>query len=147
MFRADKPPRPRTKAAGLLMLVGAIVMMGGTGLPWISHEGADYNAYDEWAIFPYIEDTPVGPALGFFGVVLLGFGIATLAAGRLLPIMIIGIVVAALALSSTVVQLADFADIIDVTSASIGAGIVVSIVGAGAALAGAIAGCATRRRW
>ena len=147
MFTVAKPPRPRTKVAGLLMLIGGIIMMGGTGLPWISDGSTDYNAYDEWIILPYIEDTPPGPLLGFLGFVMVGFGIATLAAGRVLAIMIIGIVAAALAALGVVSHLVDYADIADSTSASVGAGGVVSMFGALLALAGAIAGCATRRRW
>ena len=81
------------------------------------------------------------------GVVLIGFGIATLAAGRLLPIMIIGIVFAAFAVLGTITHLADYVDVTDSTSASLGPGIIVTMIGSAAALAGAIAGCATRRKW
>jgi hypothetical protein len=129
------------------MLVGALILMGGTGLPWISDGDTDYNGYDEWVIDLYFKDEPAGPMLVFLGVVLLGFGIATLAAGRVLAIMIIGIVVAAFALLGTVVQLADYADVADQTSASLGPGILVSMAGAVLALGGAIAGCSKRRRW
>ena len=119
----------------------------GPDLPWISDGGTDYNGFDEWVIGFYFKDAPAGPMLAFLGVVLLGFGIATLAAGRVLAIVIIGIVVAAFALLGTVVQLSDYSDVTDQTSASLGPGIIVSMAGAVLALGGAIAGCAKRRRW
>jgi hypothetical protein len=151
MLVAAKPPRPRTRAAALLMLVGGLVMIIGAVLPWISHEGTDFNAFDEWTIGSvnnlFVEDTPPGGMFVLLGVVLIGFGIATLAAGRVLPIMIIGIVVAAFAVLGTITHLADYADVTDATTASLRAGIVVTMIGSAAALAGAIAGCATRRRW
>jgi hypothetical protein len=151
MFVAVKPPRPRTTAAALLMLIGGIVMIVGAALPWISDSGTDYNAFDEWTISSvtnvFIEDTPPGGMFVLLGVVLIGFGIATLAAGRLLPIMIIGIVFAAFGVLGTITHLADYVDVTDGSSASLGAGIIVTMVGSAAALAGAIAGCATRRKW
>jgi hypothetical protein len=147
MFVATKPPRPRTTAAALLMLIGGIVMIVGAALPWISDSGDDYNAFEEWIIGFFAEDTPPGPMFVLLGVVLIGFGITTLAAGRLLPIMIIGIVFAAFAVLGTITHLADYVDVTDATSASLGPGIIVTMIGSAAALAGAIAGCATRRRW
>jgi hypothetical protein len=151
MFVAAKPPRPRTRAAALLMLVGGVVMIVGAALPWISDGGRDYNAFDEWTIGTindlYLEDTPPGGMFVLLGVVLIGFGIATLAAGRLLPIMIIGIVLAAFAVLGTITHLADYVDVTDTTSASLRPGVIITMIGSAAALAGAIAGCATRRRW
>jgi hypothetical protein len=151
VFVAVKPPRPRIIAAALLMLVGGVVMIVGAALPWISESGTDYNAFEEWTIGSinnlFIEDTPPGGMFVLLGVVLIGFGIATLAAGRLLPIMIIGIVFAAFAVLGTITHLADYVDVTDTTSASLGPGIIVTMIGSAAALAGAIAGCATRRKW
>ena len=147
MFVAVKPPRPRTTAAALLMLIGGVVMIVGAALPWISDSGTDYNAFEEWTIGFFREDTPPGGMFVLLGVVLIGFGIATLAAGRVLPIMIIGIVFAAFAVLGTITHLADYVDVTDTTSASLGPGIIVTMIGSAAALAGAIAGCATRRRW
>ena len=151
MFVAVKPPRPRTTAAALLMLIGGLAMIVGAALPWISDSGTDYNAFEEWTISSvnnvFIEDTPPGGMFVLLGVVLIGFGIATLAAGRMLPIMIIGIVFAAFAVLGTITHLADYVDVTDTTSASLGPGIIVTMIGSAAALAGAIAGCATRRKW
>jgi hypothetical protein len=151
MFVAVKPPRPRTTAAAVLMLIGGIVMIVGAALPWISDSGTDYNAFEEWTIGTinnlFIEDTPPGGMFVLLGVVLIAFGIVTLAAGRVLPIMIIGIVFAAFAVLGTITHLADYVDVTDTTDASLGPGIIVTMVGSAAALAGTIAGCATRRRW
>jgi hypothetical protein len=151
MFVSAKPPRPRTTAAALLMLIGGAAMIVGAVLPWISDSGSDYNAFEEWTIgdFPnlFIEDTPPGGMFVLLGAVLIGFGITTLAAGRILPIMIIGIVFAAFAVLGTITHLADYVDVTDSTSASLRPGIIVTMIGSAAALAGAIAGCATRRRW
>jgi hypothetical protein len=128
------------------MLAGSVVMAVGSALPWISDGGTDYNAYEEWAIGFYFREDPAGPMFAVFAAVLFGFGIATLAAGRVLPIMIIGIVLAAFALLGALVQTADYAEVADETAATLGAGGFVTAIGAAACLAGAIAGTAKRRR-
>jgi hypothetical protein len=128
------------------MLAGAVVMAVGSALPWISFDGTDYNSYDEWSIGFYFRENPAGPMFALLAAVLFGFGIATLAAGRVLPIMIIGIVLAAFALLGALVQVADYSDVTDDTTATLGIGGFVTAVGAATSLAGAIAGCAKRRR-
>jgi hypothetical protein len=128
------------------MLAGAVVMAVGSAVPWISYNGTDYNSYDEWFIGFYYSEDPAGPVFALLAAVLFGFGIATLAAGRVLPVMIIGIVLAAFALLASVAQVVDYWDVADQTPATLRAGGFVTAVGAAASLAGAIAGCAKRRR-
>ncbi len=80
----------------------------------------------------------------FFAVVMFAFGVTTLAAKRLLPIMIIGIVVAAF---STLGAIAEYSDYDDAFSGDMGAGLPVVTLGSVLAVAGAITGCSIRRRW
>jgi len=81
----------------------------------------------------------------FLAVVMLGFGITTLAAKRLLPIMIIGIIIAAFSALGALGVYADYDDKYG-TVADMGAGLPVVAIGSLVALAGGIVGCAKRRR-
>ena len=146
MFVAVKPPRPRTTAAALLMLIGGCHdRRGGPAVDLRFGQGL--QRFRRVDIGCFQRGRPPGGFFVLLGVVLIGFGIATLAAGRVLPIMIIGIVFAAFAVLVTITHLADYVDVTDTTSASLGPGIIVTMLGSAAALAGAIAGCATRRKW
>jgi hypothetical protein len=126
------------------MIAGAIIAAVGCFLPWLTIADASINGFDEGP-----DDAALGPGIMFFAVVLLGMGITTLTAKRILPIAIIGIVAAALCLLVGAAQLADYSDVADVPlfEAEIGAGLVVVVLGSLIALAGAIITCARRRRW
>jgi hypothetical protein len=124
------------------MVAGALIVGVGCFLPWLDGNGSSINGFDEGP-----DDVALGPGLIFFAVILLGMGITTLAAKRLLPIAIIAIVVAAFCLAASAAQLADYSDFADFVGADIGPGLVVAVIGSLVGLAGGIASCAKRRTW
>ena len=126
------------------MIAGAVIAAVGCFLPWLTIGDSTLNGFDEGP-----DDAALGGGVMFFAVVLLGMGITTLAAKRILPIAIIGIVAAALCLMVGAAQLADYSDFADVEffDAEIGAGLPVVALGSLVALAGAIIACAKRRKW
>jgi hypothetical protein len=145
MFVAPaKPPRPASPVGGWLMVIGALVAGLGAFLPWLTVSDVTINGFDEGP-----DEAALGGGVIFFGLVLLGMGITTLAAKRILPIAIIGIVSAALLLLVGAAQLADYSDYADIPfiDAEIGPGLPVVVLGSLVALAGAIVTCARRRRW
>ena len=142
-YAPARPPRPDTKVAAWLMIAGAIVIAVGCFLPWLTFRGESFNGFDDLS-GPFDDESATGIVFMFFAVVMLAFGITTIAAKRLLPIMIIGIVVAAF---STLGAIAEYSDYDDAFSGDMGAGLPVVALGSALALAGAIAGCSVRRRW
>jgi len=145
-YGPGQPPRPDTKVAGYLMLGGALVIAIGCFLPWLSVVGDEsFNGFDE--VFLSSDDEPSGYVFIFLAAVMLGFGITTLAAKRLLPIMIIGIVVASISLLGSLAEYSDFRDVAIGRRVDTGGGLPIVILGSAIALGGAIAGCSKRRRW
>lgn len=126
------------------MLVGAVVVGVGCFIPWMTSEGERVNGFDNIG-GRLDDDAATGPVFIFFAVLMLGFGIATLAAKRLLPIMIIGIVVAAFSALGALGVYSDYDDKYGAI-ADMGPGLPVVAIGSLVALAGAIVGCAKRRR-
>jgi hypothetical protein len=126
------------------MIAGAVIAAIGCFLPWLTIGDTTLNGFDEGP-----DDAALGGGVMFFAFVLVGMGITTLAAKRILPIAIIGIVAAALCLLVSAAQLADYSDFADVElfDAEVGAGLPVIVVGSLIALAGAIITCSRRRRW
>jgi len=145
-YAPASPPRPDSRVAALLMLVGALVITAGCFLPWLSGRGRDFNGFDDLT-GSFDDEAASGYVFVFFAAILLAFGITTLAAKRLLPIMIIGIVVAAISLVGSLAEYSDYRDLAAFIDADTGAGLPVVILGSALALGGAIAGCAQRRRW
>lgn len=148
-FVAGKPPRPAIPVPGWLMVAGAVLVIVGTVLPWKTFGDVSINGFDEyvtWTDDGLIRQTP-GGLFVFFAVVMLAFGITALAAGRVLAVVIIAIIVGAgLALFSAA-EWAIYADNDGfVDGGDISFGIPVMLVGSLLALGGAIAGCAKRRR-
>lgn len=145
-----QPPRPDTKVSGFLMLGGALVIAIGCFLPWLSVVGDEsFNGFDNVFddLFLGSDQEPSGYVFMFLAAVMLGFGITTLAAKRLLPIMIIGIVVASISLLGSLAEYSDYRDVAGGGRFDTGAGLPVVILGSAIALGGAIAGCSKRRRW
>lgn len=127
------------------MIAGAVIAGIGCFLPWLTNTiFGDINGFDEGP-----DEAALGGGVMFFALVLVGMGITTLAAKRILPIAIIGIVAAAFCLLVGAAQLADYSDWADVQDnpAEIGPGLVVVVLGSLVALAGAIIACAKRRKW
>ena len=139
-----KPPRPASPIGGGLMIAGAVIAAIGCFLPWLTIADTTITGFDEGP-----DDAALGGGVMFFALILLGMGITTLAAKRILPIAIIGIVAAALCLLVAIAQLADYSDFADIPffDAEIGPGLVVVVLGSLVALAGAIIACAKRRKW
>jgi hypothetical protein len=146
MLTVAKPPRPASPIGGALMIAGAVIAAIGCFLPWLSDPllGGEINGFDEGP-----DDAALGGGVIFFALVLLGMGITTLAAKRILPIAIIGIVAAALCLLVGAAQLADYSDWVDFRDdgAELEVGLPVVVLGSLVALAGAIITCAKRRKW
>ena len=126
------------------MIAGAVIAAIGCFLPWLKWDDRTFNGFDEGP-----DEAALGGGVMFFAVVLVGMGITTLAAKRILPIAISGIVAAALCLLIGAAQLADYSDFADfpLVDAEIGPGLIVVVLGSLVALAGAIITCARRRRW
>lgn len=144
-YGQGKPPRPETNVAGILMLVGAVVIGIGCFIPWIESGGESFNGFDD-ITGGFDDDAATGPVFLFLGLVLVGFGITTLAAKRVLPIMIIGIVAAAFSALGALGVYSDYDDKYGAI-AEMGPGLPVVAIGSVVGLAGAIVGCAKRRRW
>ena len=148
-FVPAKPPRPAIPVAGWLMIAGAALVIIGTFIPWKTAGSQSINGFDEYVTLTdegILTQTPGGIFI-FFALVMLAFGITALAAGRVLAVVIIGIVVAAgLALFSAG-ELAIYGDNDNFYGGGdLSAGIPVMLVGSLVALAGSIVGCAKRRR-
>jgi hypothetical protein len=146
---AGKPPRPKVPIGGWLLLGGAIVMIVGCVLSWVSIDGESFNGFGHWIQLRetdntfYEYDTPAGTFV-VFAVILGGFGIALLAAGRVLAVAILAIIVGVIA---SITALAVLAVVQDSESVDLGPGLPVILLGALATLAGAIVATSKRRRW
>lgn len=126
------------------MLAGAVVIGIGCFIPWMSAGDFTVNGFDDVSASLDDDAVATGPVFIFFALVLVGFGIATLAAKRILPIMIIGIVIGAF---SALGALGVHSDYDDKYALDMEAGLPVIAIGSAIGLVGAIVGCAKRRRW
>lgn len=127
--------------AGVLLLVGAALLVVGCILPWFSVSGTDYNGFGDEA-----GESRDGPFFVGMAVILAAFGITLLAARRVLAVAIIAVVVASFSL---IAGLADYGDVSDLTDAGFadgGPGLLVVILGSLCSLAGGIVALAKRRR-
>ena len=141
-----KPPRPAVTVGAALLIAGGVLLILGSFLNWFSFEGTDYNGFSGEE-----GDTKDGPVFVFFGVLAAGFGVAMLAAKRMLAVAILGIVFSAFAVFAAFADLADVADAKDVAEVfgiefSQGPGLWVVLLGGLLALAGSITALAKRRR-
>ena len=144
-----KPPRPQVKVGSILLIVGAAGLVLGCLLTWVSIEGQSFNGFSSESIsIDGCENG--GPALSFFAVVIGGFGIAQLAARRVLAVAILAVVFASFALFGVLAEMGNVSDAIELTElfgaeASWGPGVPVMGLSALVGLAGAIATLAKRR--
>lgn len=136
-----KRARPKCRVGAVILLAGAAVITLGALLPWFELAGESFNGFSD--LGGEVKD---GPAFVLFAIILAGFGVATLAAGRLLPIAILAVVIASFSALAAIVDLADVMDAVDFVGASTGPGLPVALVGSLLALAGSIVALATRRR-
>jgi hypothetical protein len=124
-----------------MLLAGGAVITLGALLPWFEIAGESFNGFSD--LGGEVKD---GPAFVLFAIILAGFGVATLAAGRLLPIAILAVVIASFSTLAAIVDLTDVMDAVDFVGASTGPGLPIALVGSLLALAGSILALATRRR-
>jgi hypothetical protein len=160
--RAAKPPRPDVRLGGWLAVGGSVIAIVGTFLTWLSVNGTAYNGYDTYATVSgfdlnYVENPGYFVWIGALTVV--GLGIALIAAGRVLAVAIIGVVMSSLgvlfgiffwAMVANADLVGDRPDLSALEAAgdgSVGVGLALPLIGAGIALAGTIMALAKRRRW
>ena len=114
---------------------------------------------DGLACFNGFADEPIsldggsngGPAMAFLAALLIGFGIAQLAARKVLAVAILAVVCASFAVIGTLAEMGDVADVVqfaDLLDAELswGLGVPVLAMGSLVGLGGAIATLAKRRR-
>lgn len=142
MTADTKPPRPRVTVPGLLLVGGAILLIIGTFLPWVRGNGLSFNG---WDLYDINQESSDAGAFVAFGVILGGFGIALVAAGRVLAVAILAVIVAAFAAIAAFVDVTDDDDL-SLFGFETAFGLYVILVGALIALAGSIWALAIRRR-
>jgi hypothetical protein len=133
------------------MLIGAVVVVIGCALTWLSWpQEMPLGIPREWNGYTEVGDeSNDGIPFTAMAVIIAGFGVASLAAKRVLPVVIIGLVVAAFGVIAAIVDLADVADAEEFPSAldpDVGPGLPVVIAGFAIAVAGFVVGIAKRRR-
>lgn len=150
-FVAAKPPRPQVRIGSIVLIVGSVLVVVASHLPWVRLGG--FGGTSSINAFTNLQDgeAEAGYALVMFGFITGGLGVAQLAARRVLPCAIIAVSVAAFNVLGAAVSISDvgrFKRALDslgvTTSWSIGP--YVLVVGAVMALGGAIATLAKRRR-
>lgn len=144
-----KPPRPTVKVGALLLILGGVGLVAGSALGWVTVEGSSFNGFSKEPI-SLDGSSNGGPLFVFLAVLLVGFGIAQLAARKVLAIAIIAVFFAAFAVLAVLGEMSDVSDIIEFADAfdaesSWGPGIPVLGVASLVGLGGAIATLARRR--
>jgi len=146
---ATKPPRPPAPVAAWLLIAGAAAVVVGTLLPWLRLPGGgSINAFDDYRFLADLDAYTIRPGPIFVGlaVVMAAFGIATLAARRMLAVMILGIVCTGIGALFALGCVGLYgSDEYRLVPGDLGAGVPVVAFGAVVGLAGSIVGCATRR--
>lgn len=147
----QKPPRPPVVAGSWLLIVGALVIVAGTLLKWYTIAGIDFNGFKE-TFDPDTGEvtTNTGGVFVFFAVLSLGFGIAQLAAKRVLAVAILAVVFGSFAALAALGEMSNISDRKSFMGGLVpfetGPGIYVVIAGSVVALAGAITTLSRRRR-
>lgn len=126
------------------MIVGSVIMVIGTVLPWAKDDTGSYNG---WDLRDFETESSVAGGFVFIALVLLGFGITTIAAKRLLPIAILAVIFAAFGIFAALGELVDLLEFDDVFDYEVGIGLWVVLLGAALTLAGAIWTLSVRRKW
>ena len=138
------------KVGSILIIVGALIAILGTFLPWANlgnETGTGFDFYRFRDNFDVIEFDSPGVIVLFFAAPLIGFGLALLLAGRVLAVAIIAIVVSVIAAIVGLVMIGLMGAVTEDVGGSIGFGAVLTMIGPLVALAGAITATAKRRRW
>lgn len=137
-----RAPRPKVTVPALLLIGGAVVMIIGTFLPWVTGNGESINGWDLAELQAEGSDAAVFVGLA---VILGAFGVALAAAGRVLAVAILAVIVAAFASLAALIDVTDDGGL-EMFGLSTGAGLYVILVAALATLAGSVWALATRRR-
>ena len=140
-----KPPRPAVTVGAGLLVLGAVLIIAGSFLTWFTILGESYTGFSDGD-----GGTKDGPVFVFLAVVLLAFGIAQLAARKVLAVGILAILFAVFALLAALADIGDVRDAMDLAEsfdvdASSGPGLWVILIGSLIAMAGAIGTVAKRR--
>ncbi len=130
------------------MIAGAAIALVGVFLPWATRSGRSRNGLDRFSWLDgftfYSIDSP-GTFVIIGAVIMLGLGIATVAAGRVLAVAIIGIVSGALGIVGGLIEVGLIASFADSENASLGVGVILQPIAPILSLIGAIIATATRR--
>jgi hypothetical protein len=144
--------RPAIGAQAATMLAGAAVVVLGCALTWLTlpEVYAASGIPQRWNGFTDVAgDAKDGYVFTVLAVIVAAFGITSLAAKRLLPVMITGIVLAGFGLVAAIVDVADITGIEGLPPGfepSLGPGLPVVIAGFALSIGGFIAGLATRKQ-
>jgi len=145
--------RPSVPLAAWLALAGAVFVVAGSFLPWGSfpQEIEALNLDREFNGFTRLGDGGVNDGPYFLGIaiVIAGLGVATLLAKRLLPVLIVGLALAAFGTWASIVDFTDIANsggrIPAALEPAAGPGLPIVIAGFVLAISGFVAGIAKRR--
>jgi len=142
----EKTLRPTVTVGAALLVAGGALLILGSFLDWFSLEGESFTGFSGEG-----SETKDGPVFVFLGVLAIGFGVAMLAAKRMLAVAISGVVFSTLAVLAAFVDLgtvSNLGDRLDLSGAEFahGPGLWVVLLGGLLALAGSITALAKRRR-
>lgn len=149
---AAAPERPAIRFQAALMLVGAAVVVLGCLLTWLTLPKifADSGVPRRWNGFTEVAgDVNDGYLFTVLAVIVAAFGIASLAAKRLLPVLIIGILLAGFGLAAAMYDVADITGIEGLPpelEPSLGPGLWVVNAGFALSIGGFVAGLAKRKQ-
>ena len=130
---------------GWLLVVGGGLALLGTFLPWVDLSGDSLSGLDEFLTSEGTRLEAPGAASIVGGIIAAALGITLVAAGRVLAVAIVGIVLSTIGLLVGLGFLVIAADVASWTSGSIGIGAILQPIGPAVALIGSIIATAKRR--
>ena len=144
-----KAPRPDVKVGAIMILAGSIISIIGVFLPWASANGASANGMDDYFWiddFTLYDVSAPGTVPIVMAVIMAGFGITLLLAGRVLAVAILAIIGAVIAAIVGVVMWGLMLAFSEAQGPSVGIGAIVQPIAPLLSLAGAIVATAKRRK-
>jgi hypothetical protein len=145
-----RPPRPDVRLGAGLMILGAVLTIVGSVLPWLKIQGKNGNGFDD-----YISNSNgelkilkgPGKIWIFFAIVVIGLGIGLFLAGRVLAVAILGIVFSAVGAFFVLGSFGVASDTKDYSGeGSYQIGLYIGMIAMLMALAGSIIATSKRRR-
>ncbi len=147
----QKPPRPAVPVGSWLLIIGGVLSIAACFLTWYTIMGQDVNGFDDTFDPQKMQvTTNTGGVFVFFGILALGFGIAQLAARRVLAVAILSVVFGAIHVLATLGEFSNSSDLKDFAGSALfswGPGIYLVIASSLVVLAGGIVTLSRRRRW